>query len=301
MMMMIFRPAEESDLANMYFVYYLNEVSEEESMAAKLPLTVPATLRYVFESGTMYVAEQDDTILAFAGAITRGTVTFLTDLFVRPNIQSGGLGKTLLSHVLTREQPIHCTMSSTDPRAQALYTRVGMQPVFPHYNLQWQRRADQELSFPETELDVVEGLPGDPALVQWDAQISGRIRPEDHAFWTKQLQCIPLWFRRQGTTVGYGYVRLEAATPLTSIKWVVGPVGVSTPEYAAECVLVATRWAQQQAGGVRVRIDVPGPQPALAPLLERGFQIIYVETFQSSATTPFFDARCYIPSGSDLL
>jgi hypothetical protein len=58
---------------------------------------------------------------------------------------------------------------------------------------------------------------------------------------------------------------------------------------------------QERAGEVRVRIDVPGPHPALAPLLERGFQIVYVETFQSSAAAPFFDARCYIPSGSDLL
>ena len=79
------------------------------------------------------------------------------------------------------------------------------------------------------------------------------------------------------------------------------PLGVSAPEYAAECVLAATRWVQERAGEVRVRIDVPGPHPALAPLFERGFQIVYVETFQSSAATPFFDERCYIPSGSDLL
>jgi GNAT superfamily N-acetyltransferase len=299
--MTIFRPAKESDLAAMYFVYYLNEVSEAEAVAATPPESAPDTLRYVFETGTMYVAEQDDTILAFAGAITRGTVTFLTDLFVRPKIQSSGLGKTLLSHVLLRDQPVHCTMSSTDPRAQALYTRVGMQPVFPHYNLQWQRRAGEQLATLETELEVVEGQVGDQALIRWDTQISGRNRPEDHVFWTEQRRCIPLWFRQRGVTVGYGYARLEGATSLTTKKWVVGPLGVSAPEYAAQCVLAATRWVQERAGEVRVRIDVPGPHPALAPLLERGFQIIYVETFQSSAATPFFDARCYIPSGSDLL
>jgi hypothetical protein len=65
----------------------------------------------VFETGTMSVAEQDGRVLAFAGAITRGPVTFLTDLFVHPQTQS---------------------------RAQALYTREGMQPLFPHFNLQWQ-------------------------------------------------------------------------------------------------------------------------------------------------------------------
>lgn len=299
--MTIFRPARESDLASMYFVYYLNEVSEEEGMAATPSLNVPAILRHVFETGTMYVAEEDDVMMAFAGAITRGSVTFLTDLFVRPKIQSSGLGRTLLSHVLLREQPIHCTMSSTDPRAQALYTRVGMQPVFPHYNLQWQRHADEELSLATLEVEVIEGQAGSPALFEWDAQISGRDRSEDHVFWVERQQGIPLWFRRKGTTVGYGYARLEAETPLTSEKWVVGPVGVSAPEHATECVLAAARWVQQRAGEVRVRIDVPGPHPGLAPLLERGFQIIYVETFQSSASKPFFDARCYIPSGSDLL
>ena len=299
--MTIFRPAKENDLVSMYYVYYLNEVSEEEAMTATPPRSVPDTLRHVFETGTMYVAEQDDTILAFAGAITRGPITFLTDLFVRPKIQSSGLGKTLLSHVLPRDQPVHCTMSSTDPRAQALYTRVGMQPAFPHYNLQWQGRANDELSPAQLEIEVIEWQAGDPALIEWDAQISGRNRPQDHAFWAKQQRCIPLWFRRQDITTGYGYARLEDETPLTPEKWTIGPLGVNAPEYATECVLAAIRWIQQQAGDVGVRIDVPGPHPALAPLLERGYQIIYVETFQSSAAIPFFDARCYIPSGSDLL
>jgi hypothetical protein len=50
-----------------------------------------------------------------------------------------------------------------------------------------------------------------------------------------------------------------------------------------------------------IHIDVPGPHPCLAPLLERGFRIVYVETFVSQAASPFFDARRYIASGSDLL
>ena len=299
--MIIFRPARESDLAAIYFVYYLTEISELEAASATPPQSIPAGLDHVLETGTLYVAEQDETILAFAGAITRGAVTFLTDLFVRPNIQSSGLGRTLLSHVLLPDQPVHATVSSTDPRAQALYTRVGMQPVFPHYNLQWQRRAGKQLPTLSTGLEVIEGQAGDPELLRWDAQVSGRNRPEDHAFWATRQQCIPLRFQRRGAPVGYAYAWLDDATPLTTPRWVIGPLGVSAPEYAMECVLAAAGWVQERAGEVRVRIDVPGPHPALAPLLERGFQIVYVETFQSSAATPFFDARCYIPSGSDLL
>jgi GNAT superfamily N-acetyltransferase len=296
---MIFRAARASDLASMYMVYCLNEVSEAEAegILASPPQTVPATLRHVFETGTMYVAEQDGTILAFAGAITRGAVTFLTDLFVRPQTQSAGLGKALLERVLPRQHPLHCTMSSTDPRAQALYIRYGMQPIFPHFNLQWQGHAHEE-PFP-ADIEVLEGQAGDPALVQWDAQVSGRARPVDHAFWIEQQHSIPLWFRRRGVIVGYAYVRLVEESWLSPQRWVVGPVGVSTPEHAAPCVLAATAWAQRRAE--RVRIDMPGPHPSLAPLLERGFQIIYVETFHVTAPTPIFDARCYIPSGSDLL
>ena len=89
------RAASERDLAAMYAVYYLNEVGEAENIPPLSPQNVPAVLRHVFETGTMSVAEQDGRVLAFAGAITRGPVTFLTDLFVHPQTQSGGLGKTI--------------------------------------------------------------------------------------------------------------------------------------------------------------------------------------------------------------
>jgi len=171
------RAASERDLAAMYTVYYLNEVGEAENIPPLSPQTVPAVLRHVFETGTMSVAEQDGHVLGFAGAITRGPVTFLTDLFVHPQIQSGGLGKTLLHQVLSqRPSLIRCTMSSTDPRAQALYTRQGMQPLFPHFNLQWRGRVHTEPEPLATDLEVVEGEAGDPAFVQWDAQIGGRAR-----------------------------------------------------------------------------------------------------------------------------
>jgi len=85
-----------------------------------------------------------------------------------------------------------------------------MQPVFPHFNLLWQGHARQEQS--PSDLKVVEGQAGDPAFLQWDAQVSGRTRPVDHAFWMRQQQSIPLWFRRQGVTVGYAYVRQVAET-----------------------------------------------------------------------------------------
>ena len=77
-----------------------------------------------------------------------------------------------------------------------------------------------------------------------------------------------------------------------------GPIGVRISEDATACVLAAVDLALQQADVLR--IEVPGPHPCLAILLESGFRISYVDTFVSTATSPFFDAQRYIASGGDL-
>lgn len=293
--MTIFRPAHETDLRAVYEVFYQNEVLDSPHPPS--PGDVPSYLRHVLQTGTMYVAEQDEKVLAFAGAITRGNITFLTDLFVWPAHQSGQLGKTLLHSVLPQDDRVHCTMSSSDPRALALYIRAGMRPQWPHFALRLEKPTHEMPLTPGME--IIEADPGDPALVRWDAQVSGRLRPVDHLYWVREQQAVPLWFRRQGQNVGYGYIRLGAGTLWDPQACTLGPIGASTPEDATACVLAAVNWALQQAEVLH--IDVPGPHPCLATLLERGFRITYVDTFVSTAGTPFFDARCYIASGGDLL
>jgi GNAT superfamily N-acetyltransferase len=82
-------------------------------------------------------------VLAFTGAITRGTVTFLTDLFVHPAYHSSQLGKTLLSSVLPQDELAHCTVSSSDLRALALYIRAGMRPYWPYFALRREKSAHE--------------------------------------------------------------------------------------------------------------------------------------------------------------
>jgi hypothetical protein len=191
---------------------------------------------------------------------------------------------------------VRCTMSSTDPRALALYIRSGMRPQWPNFCLSLDQAAPEEKL--RTDLEIVEADPGDPALVEWDARISGRHRPQDHAFWVQEQGSVPLWFRRGGETLGYGYVRLGAGTFWFSEVCKLGPIGARSAEEATACVLAAVGWAQQHAQ--ILRIDVPGPHPCLAALLEARFHITYVETHLSSAVTPFSDACRSIASGSDL-
>jgi GNAT superfamily N-acetyltransferase len=292
--MTIFRPAQETDLAQAYDVYYQNEILNTPDPPARGD--TPSVLRHILRTGTMYVVEQNGHILAFASAITRGHITFLTDMFVRPDHQSSRLGKTLLQHVMPPNEHIRCTMSSTDLRALALYVRSGMQPQWP--NIRLLLNGPMRGNLPATDIDIIEGQTDDPEFVRWDAQISGRSRPIDHAFWIQEERAVPLWFQRQGDTIGYGYVRLGSGTFWYPQACMLGPIGTKKPEDASACVLAAVGWAREQTEVIRMK--VPGPHPGLISLLNLGFQITYVETFVSTATTPFFDARCYLSSGSDL-
>jgi len=291
------RPATAHDSAEMQHVYYLTEMQGSDDPPPP-PTGISPTLKHIIRTGAAFVAEQNEQVIGYSATITRGSIAFLTDLFVHPALQSSHAGKELLQHALPADVPFtRCTISSTDHRALALYIRAGLQPQWPHFNLRLNNpvrdtRWQSPIEIREASADLAE-------FELWDARLSGRSRPQEHAFWQQEQRGVPLWFYDQGEIVGYGYVRLGAGTLRFTNASTIGPLGVNNPERATDCVLAAVDWALHHADVIR--IDIPGPHPSLAPLLERGFRIVYIETFVSQATSPFFDARRYIASGSDLL
>ena len=254
-------------------------------------------MSHVLQTGTLFIAEEVGKIVAFAGSITRGNISFLTDLFVLPSLQSGKLGKALLQAVLPQDGLVHCTLSSSDPRALALYIRSGMRPWWPQYALQLSEPALSAWQL-EPDMEIIEADASDLALLRWDTRISGRPRPQDLEFWVREELGVPLWLRRQGKIAGYGYVRFGAGTYPHAHKCKIGPMGADTPEDATACVLAAINWAAQQS--TEIHIDVPGPHLCLATLLEGGFHIKSFDTFVCSASSLFLDARCYIAGGGDM-
>ncbi len=289
------RPAIEADLESAYNVIYQNELRDDPQLP--FPEMIPPYLSHVMQTGTLSVAVEDGRIVAFAGAITRGNISFLTDLFVLPSLQSAKLGKALLQNVLPHDDLVHCTLSSSDPRALALYIRSGMRPWWPQYALQLSKPAQAAWSL-EPDMEIILADPSDLVLLRWDARISGRPRPQDLEFWVRDEQGVPLWFRRKGKIVGYGYARFGVEAYLASHTCKIGPMGADTPEDATACVLAMIHWAAQRSA--EIHIDVPGLHPCLTMLLEHGFHIKSFDTFVSSASHPFFDAQHYIASGGDL-
>ncbi len=291
---MMIRAATEADVPQIGDIYYRQEVEGDPSPPPRHPF---AWLTQTLVTGRMYVAETQDTIVGYSGCIVRGPVAFLTDLFVRRDWQSGAIGKVLLDAAMPPgDELIHCTMSSTDPRAHALYARAGMRPQWPNF---WLRGMSTELrALPETGVRVVETPPNDPELIAWDARISGRERPQDFVYWRDATQAVGLWLVRDGARIGYALVqRRSDASIYYPQGFTIGPIGTPPDADSAACVLATVAWASARTAVFR--IAVPGEHPALKPLLDAACKIVYVETFCSSAA-PLFDPQRYVTSG-DLL
>lgn len=290
----IVRPVEPGDLPQIYDIYY-----EDLTMAMAAPPPRPPVIgeiRHEVAAGVAWVAERAGRVDGFATLSVRGRVAFLSSLFVRQDTQSAGLGWRLLQAILPLRTHLCCTISSGDPRALALYSRSGMAPRWPELLLQTQTAPSAAPTPPGLVIDEADA--GDPALEDWDARIGGRRRPQDLAYLIGEERAVPLWFRRGGEIVGYGLVRLSAGTPWHPDAATLGPIGAVSPDDARDCTIATVAWAWRRAPVLR--IDLPGPHPALAALLGAGFRIIDMDTFMSAAAEPFAAPDRYIGSGGSL-
>jgi GNAT superfamily N-acetyltransferase len=261
--------------------------------ALRLPaVPVPTIYSHEVDTGEMWLAELAGEAVGFAGLITRSGIGFLSEFFVDPRHQSAGVGRALLSRVLSSGARRYCTLSSTDPRALALYVRAGLHPQWPHFLLTGAAHRLEPIDASGARIQAAR--PDDPSLVEWDARIGGRRRPEDHGFWRSDLGALPIWVERAGRAVGYGYVRPRPPRAGEPASVVIGPIGSEAPADAAACVAAAVEWGR--AHGEVIHAAVPGPHPALPALLAAGFRITYVETFAASSIDAFCDPRTYMPA-----
>jgi GNAT superfamily N-acetyltransferase len=286
------RAATPEDLPAVHAIWYATETVGE---ANPPPLGQPhAWLRHVLRAGTLLVAERDGALLGFAGIIARGALVFLTDLFVAPETQSHGVGGALLDAILPRDERTRATIGSSDPRALALYIRADMTPEWPDFQIHVERERWRPPDRDLNGVEMVEAARMESDLLAFDAEISGRSRPDEHRYWLEECAGTPFWFQRDGRRMGYGYVRLAPETPLQPADMaVVGPLGVRDSADAPACALAAVGWALERRP--QASLLIPGPHPALRPLLGSGGMIEYVETFLCSAP-PCVDETRYMPS-----
>jgi GNAT superfamily N-acetyltransferase len=249
-------------------------------------------------------APEGESVVAFAAAVSRERIWYLSMLFVLPEHQGAGVGRELMARVLP-EDPFVARATATDsaqPISNALYATYGVVPRMPLLNLSGlPERPEAFGKLPSGVVPVafdtlVAGPPGGPGhhrLVETvdalDREVLGAAHPMDHRFLRTESRSGWLYHGPDGSPVGYGYAG-EAGR--------LGPIAVRDPDLIAPILghltsEVVPRGAfATWAGGAADR--------AVVALLGAGFRL---DRFPVLVCwdRPFADFSRYLPISPGLL
>ena len=156
-----------------------------------------------------WVAEQDGEIIGYARSIQHDSVMDLTEFFVLPNQQSGGVGRELLARAFPKSAARYRVIVATlDERALVRYLSVGVYACFPiKYFYRKAEKVELETDLKIEPMQLVIHLED---LNRIDKQIIGHERALVHQ-WIATTRSGYV-YQRHGEVVGYGYVG-EASGP----------------------------------------------------------------------------------------
>ena len=149
-----------------------------------------------------WVAEQDGEIVAYAGSMEHDGLIELTEFFVSPLHQSGGLGRQLLADAFPQtDSPLRTIIATLDERALARYLKAGVYARFP---LKFFYRQAEKVDFTtDLAIDPMQLNIHLDAMNQIDKQIIGHSRPVVHEWIATTRDGFV--YKRGGEIVGYGY------------------------------------------------------------------------------------------------
>jgi GNAT superfamily N-acetyltransferase len=227
-------------------------------------------VRHLIATGRILVVDNDgNRLAAFGSTVATGRGRHLTDLFVRKDRLGGGIGRPLLDALFGDDWP-RTTFASDDPRALPLYIRAGMTPLWPCLYL-----LGSAASLP----DLDAGLAAESADPTWidalEQEWTGRERATDHAFWAGQADADPFVVLDAGEIVAAGYGRARQVGPERAVDRL-----LIRPDHDPVGPIVAA--LRRVARGGTVLACLPGPSPAVRPLLESGFRIRDRDTYMAS-------------------
>ncbi|HET6876989.1 MAG TPA: GNAT family N-acetyltransferase [Jatrophihabitans sp.] len=222
----------------------------------------PRYVRALLEQGRVLVAACDDRICGW-GAVRAGALgELLTDLFVAPENQGAGIGRTLLARLWpVAEAGGRLTFSSRHPHAQPLYLRSGLQPRWP---LLYLAGRPGRLPAPQARARSVEA--GQAA--EAEHALVGASRGADYRYWSEGLGAQALVVEADGRLIAAG-----ARLPGRLIH-----LGCAADASATDALFAALRTVP----GTRATVCLPGPHPAVRTMLGAGWR---AEDYDLAMTT----------------
>ncbi|MEK6719611.1 MAG: GNAT family N-acetyltransferase [Chloroflexota bacterium] len=209
-----------------------------------------------------WFAEEDSRVVGYARSIVRGNVRELTEFFVLPDAQGGGIGRGLIERALPMDGLSRTIIATAELPAIARYLKAGIVGRFPIYAF---TRAPEVVQAP-TDLKR-EPLTMDAATLDELALIDEPIlefrRDVDHRWLAGQRRGTA--YRRAGRIVAYGYHP-------TAVGWG-GPFAAERPA-DLPVLLADAETAAAEAGQSEIAFDVPLVNAAaVAHLVERGYRL----------------------------
>jgi GNAT superfamily N-acetyltransferase len=281
-----YRPIDLADLEACAEVFY---AADAELMARSgLPKTPrnPVPLLRLFghivtgSPHRAWLAERDGEVLGFGICAQREDMTFLSFLFVRPDVQANGVGRGLLERAMAVSEYRAVCFGSIQPIAAALYAQYGMVPRVPLFMFSGKPAGELPALPPRTELRPV----AFEEVVDLDRVVTGLARPEDHAAWEAwERQRLGLF--RGDELLGYGYIQRVGR---------LGPVVVRESELLLPFVggLIA------QLPDVETwLVNVPGPAAETFVALLRAGMRLEGPPVVYGATELRIDHSRYLPAG----
>ena len=153
-----------------------------------------------------WIAEgADGAPIGYARSIDRGGLFELSEFFVRPSVQSQGVGRELLERAFPAGRgDVRLIIATTDIRALSRYLRAGVVARFPVLTF---TGASRDVAVPEgiaiEPLDLDRDL---DAVNEVDDAVLGHRREVDHRWFATEREGYR--YLRDGRVVGYGYVAL---------------------------------------------------------------------------------------------
>jgi GNAT superfamily N-acetyltransferase len=250
-------------------------------------------LHHLLAHHRVLVAEEADLVVGFGAVVDAGVADHLSDLFVRPDRLGHGVGGALLAALFDdpRGRGERSTFASADPRALPIYVRAGLVPWWVSLYLEGET----------ARLPIPPGLEIEGAdaarLAALELAWTEADRSADHAFWASQAGADPFLVADASGPVAVGCARTAQASPIRALERLVIRPGVDP---VGPVIAALRRTGSGPAGATRlVHATVPGPHPALRPLLEHGMRIVDRDQFMATAAG-LVDPSRLLPSGGML-
>ena len=226
-------------------------------------------LRHLILTGRSLVVDEGPRLVAFGSTVATGVGRHLTDLFVRSDRLGEGIGRPLLDALFADTWP-RTTFASDDPRAMPLYIRAGMAPLWTCLYLQGATAA-----LPDADRGLTTESADHDRLAILEREWTGRDRSIDHAFWAIQAEADPFVVVDSGEVIAGGYGRARQRGTARAIDRL-----VIRPDREPLGPIVAA--LRRTARGGEVLACLPGPNPAVRPLLEAGLKLVDRDTYMAS-------------------